>query len=112
MPLILFNVVGLVLAVRMVLAMGVHWAWMIPLGAALLVPLLGLLVLLVVQNQATLLLKARGLRPGLMGVPPDELAILNANACQRCGYDLTGLEAVRCPECGAHEPLKVVTARL
>ncbi len=27
--------------------------------------------------------------------------LMNRATCQRCGYDLRGLEVPRCPECGA-----------
>lgn len=44
--------------------------------------------------------RATGLRSGILGVREEQLKRIRSGVCFFCGYDLSGLSAAVCPECG------------
>lgn len=86
--------------VRLSLAMGGSGAMTWVAGLLLCVPILNFALLASLNARATDLLRAHGVRVGVMGAPQSEIRKLAPGVCRSCGYDLTGLAADRCPECG------------
>ncbi len=64
------------------------------------VPVLSLLIMLVINLQATRKLREAGLHVGFLGVREEDVIRLQPNLCGQCGYDLTGNVSGICPECG------------
>lgn len=92
---------GLVVMIMLMLAQGKHPVMIVLLTVLMLVPLVNLLVLVHVNAEATLLLKMRGVRVGVLGAPRSEWPKLRKGHCAGCGYDRSGLEMMAaCPECG------------
>jgi|GEM_PF-2350501 len=104
------QIAALVQVCRLAHALGTNIVFVVILGVAMLIPLVNLLLLLSENGRATRRLKKAGLKVGLMGVPPEDLHRLKEGACNGCGYDLRGLDAQVCPECGLEHPL-VSTAK-
>ena len=96
---------ALIQVTRLCYATGTGIVVTILVAFLMLLPLLNLIIMLVVNVQATGQLKRAGLRVGLMGASPDQLVKLREGACNGCGYDLAGLDASICPECGLQKPL-------
>jgi len=93
-------------AIFIMLADGTHVVVIVLAAILLFAPCGGILILLLINRRATRLLRAAGLRVGLMGVNPDEVErILDPNLCTTCGYNLTGNLSGLCPECGTPLPL-------
>jgi len=91
-------IVGVVSLMR---ALRRNIVWIVLCGFAMLMPLLGLLILLSINSQATRHLREAGIKVGFMGVSDEVVRrATSANICQSCGYDLTGNESGVCPECG------------
>lgn len=91
----------IVAVLRVQAAVGIHLLWRLLSVPLLPIPIIGLLIMVVVNSQASATLRASGVRVGLFGVDPVQLQRLSApNLCQQCGYDLTGNLSGRCPECG------------
>ncbi|MFG0304717.1 MAG: hypothetical protein ACF8Q5_00740 [Phycisphaerales bacterium JB040] len=101
---------ALVQVCRLAHALGTNIVLVVILGFAMLLPLINLLLLLSENGRATRRLKKAGLKVGLIGVSPEQLHRLREGACNGCGYDLAGLDASVCPECGLEHPL-VSTAK-
>ena len=93
-------VVSMVYFARLALAVGTHPVTVAIACAAMLLPLIGLIVLLVVNGRATLFLRFAGSKVGLLGVSNREMHKLYAGACENCGYSTENLAGDRCPECG------------
>ena len=67
----------------------------------MIIPLINLILLLFVNNEATTMLRTKGAKVGFFGVSPDEYPKLHKGNCMGCGYDRSGLELLApCPECG------------
>ena len=95
---------AIVQTVRMSIAAGSNPIIAGVCGAFMIVPLLGLILLLLANIRASALLRANGVRVGLLGVPPAEMQKLVIGACPSCGYDIRGLLSPQCPECGTVLP--------
>lgn len=90
----------LVYVVKMAMAYGYH-AILAVLGAiAVVVPCIGLLTLVARNQRVIASLRGANIRVGFMGVSKTEMLKLRLGVCHGCGYDLRGLRAARCPECG------------
>ncbi|MBK7403577.1 MAG: hypothetical protein IPJ41_02805 [Phycisphaerales bacterium] len=93
--------VGLVLVIRLMVAEGKHPVVIVLLSLLMFLPIINLLVLVHVNSEATLTLKAQGIKIGLLGAPKSEWAKLKPGHCRGCGYDRAGIELLgACPECG------------
>ena len=98
---LLFQLAGLVQILRLAASLQTSIFLRIAYIVLLFIPLINLLVLLTVNGQANSVLKAAGVRVGLVGVPQSEFAKLTRGNCRGCGYDRSGLELLQgCPECG------------
>ena len=98
----LVAVVGVIIAsARLAKATGSNLFLAIIGGLLTLVPILGLLLLLAANARATRVLKRHGVPVGFLGVSKAQVARLREGACKSCGYDIRGLKAGVCPECGA-----------
>jgi hypothetical protein len=98
---ILFQILALIQTFRLSAAMKKGYLLPILLIFGVFVPLLGLIMLLLISNQANTLLKAAGVKIGFMGVPKSEYPKLMKGHCSGCGYSREGLEPYQtCPECG------------
>lgn len=93
-------IVSIVLIARMAIVYGVHPALGVLGGLAIVLPCIGLILLLLLNQRVTSTLKAAGCKVGLMGVSKDEMHKLRMGVCSGCGYDLRGLTQATCPECG------------
>ena len=102
---VIVQLVGIALVVRMASAEGSHWSTCVLYAILMLVPCINVLVLVHVNQRATTMLKDRGVRIGLMGVPRRQMEMLEDGRCRGCGYDMRGLDGARCPECGVEFPL-------
>lgn len=92
---------SLVCIILLMVAQRRHIVSIVLLSIGMFIPLINLLVILHVNSEATSLLKARGARVGLLGVPSHEVAKLLPGNCAGCGYQRAGLEPLAaCPECG------------
>ena len=92
---------SLVCIILLMVAQRRHPVSIVLLSIGMLIPLINLFVLLHVNSEATSLLKARGAKVGLFGVPAHEVAKLLPGNCAGCGYQRAGLEPLAaCPECG------------
>ena len=92
---------GLVMSILLMVAERKNIFVIVLLSLLLFLPLINLLVLLHINSQATLLLKYRGVKVGLLGAPKAEWGKLRVGHCRGCGYDRSGLEILaQCPECG------------
>ncbi len=89
------------MTVRLMIALGRNAVLASFLAIGMLIPLVGVLLVASVDGRASRLLRQRGVKVGLLGVPVDELHKLIRGACPKCGYDIRGLTAAVCPECGA-----------
>ncbi len=71
----------------------------------LFIPFLNILTLLQLHAEASVILKERGLRAGILGMSKVDRLKLREGRCQSCGYDLSGTASSnRCPECGDDQP--------
>ena len=69
--------------------------------SGLVFPILSLIVLLLISNKATGMLKAAGVKRGIMGVRRSDYFKLMHGNCTGCGYSREGLDPMQvCPECG------------
>lgn len=94
-------IAGLVVMILLMVAQRKHPVVIVLLSILTFIPLINLLVLLHVNSVATMELKARGVRVGLLGTPKSELPKLKPGHCAGCGYDRSGIELLAaCPECG------------
>ena len=91
------------MSVRLSLACAGSGAMTLVAALLMFIPILNFALLASLNARATEILRARGVRVGVMGAPRAEIEKLRPGACRSCGYDLTGLDAARCPECGAPE---------
>ena len=92
---------GLVAIILLMVAEKKHPLIIILLSLLMFVPLINLLVLIHVNSEATMMLKAQEIKVGLLGVSPAERIKLRTGHCRGCGYDRTGIELLGpCPECG------------
>lgn len=92
---------ALVMSILLMAAEGKHPLLIVLLALLMFVPLVGLLVLLHINSEATMLLRFRGVKVGLLGAPKSEWGKLQAGHCRGCGYDRSGIELLSpCPECG------------
>lgn len=92
---------GLITSILLMVAERKHPMLIVLLVVLMFVPLVGLLVLLHINSEATMLLKFRGVKVGLLGAPKSEWSKLAAGHCRGCGYDRSGIELLApCPECG------------
>ena len=99
--LLLIQILAIVQAFRLTRRMRASLLYPIIMLLGILMPLLGLIMLVIINNKANVLLKGAGVRVGLMGVPKSEYFKLMPGHCHMCGYDRHGLSlAGACPECG------------
>jgi hypothetical protein len=61
----------------------------------------GRIVSMLIGGAAALVYMLRGYQRGLRRILRDRLAEEGTMFCPKCGYCLKGIEAKRCPECGA-----------
>jgi hypothetical protein len=67
----------------------------------MLAPSVDLILLVLINESATITLREAGLRVGLTGVKQDDLErVLNPALCTGCGYELMGNVSGICHECG------------
>ncbi len=93
--------VAVVFACRLSHAMGAPvWRVVVAALVFLCVGLLGTLVLFVLHDRATRLLRANGCKVGRFGVSRDNVRSLHEGACGGCGYDIRAIQSGKCPECG------------
>lgn len=86
--------------VRLFAAMRVGLVMRVVYIVLLFIPLVSLVIVLLASAQATSMLRATGVRVGLMGVPRDEVDRLRPGHCRGCGYDRSALDLMApCPEC-------------
>jgi hypothetical protein len=90
----------IVSVVRMAVAYGVHPAMGVLGGLCLVIPCAGVLLLAALNMRVTATLQTQGVKVGLLGPPPSEMTKLRLGVCRGCGYDLRGVSAAVCPECG------------
>jgi hypothetical protein len=101
-------VLVVVAVVMMLAAMRRHIVVICLYGLLTFAPCANLVILLLVNSQATRALRKAGLRVGLMGVKDEDVVrLLSPNLCRQCAYDLTGNVSGRCPECGTLIPRAV-----
>lgn len=94
-------IAGLVISIRLMTAERKHPILIVLLCLGMFIPLINLFVLLHINSEATMLLRARGVKVGLLGAPKSEWPKLRAGHCRGCGYDRSGIEILaQCPECG------------
>ena len=99
--LMLVQLLALVQTFRLSASMKSGYLMPILLIFGIFIPLLGLIMLLLISGQANGMLKASGVKIGLMGVPKSEYPKLKKGNCPGCGYSRDGLEPLQtCPECG------------
>lgn len=65
-----------------------------------LVPVLGWVVVCLIQHRAVVLLRSHGIKTELFGTDQRVRQSLIMPICMHCGYDLTGTTGALCPECG------------
>lgn len=82
--------------------MGKRAAFAILTSAAMLVPILNLIVLVVVNLEACRILRRAGLRVGTIGVDANGMARIGeiTGHCTKCWHKLTERESAYCAECG------------
>jgi hypothetical protein len=91
---------GLVMVILLMIAEGKHPVVIVLLSLLMFVPIINLLVLVHVNSEATMTLKAQGIKVGLLGAPKAEWIKLRPGHCRGCGYDRSGIELLAaCPEC-------------
>ncbi len=93
-------VLSIVLCARLARRTGAGAVFLVLTVLIMLLPCLNLLWLLMVNGRATRHIQAAGVRVGFFGVARDDLAALLEGACAGCGYDIRGVTAAQCPECG------------
>lgn len=92
---------NIVFIVRLINAQGTHVVVQILVALLALAPLVNLLVMLMANSQATATLRAAGIKIGFLGATKRNVKMaVSIGRCRQCDYDLTGLTAGRCPECG------------
>lgn len=98
-------IVTLVYVAKMAIAYGYH-PIMAGFGAiAVVVPCIGLLILVALNQRVNGSLQRANVKVGFMGVSKAEMMKLRLGVCRHCGYDLRGLPSPQCPECGwVNEP--------
>jgi hypothetical protein len=96
----LSQVAWIVQIVRLFAAMRVGLALRLVYVVLLVIPLVSLVIVLLASAQATSMLRAAGVRVGLMGVSRDDVDRLRPGHCRGCGYDRQALDLLEpCPEC-------------
>jgi hypothetical protein len=86
--------------VRLSLATGGGIVIAVMVGILGMIPVVNLLVMLMYSHRATRILRRNGVHVGLLGVGKDEWTKMVGGSCLACGYDVRGLPASVCPECG------------
>lgn len=99
---VLLHVGAMVFAVWLSVRAGHHPVLTVLIVFAMFVPFGNVVVLAIVNRDATGILRKAGVKVGLMGVPPAHMFRLYEGICTTCGYDVTQLptDAAACPECG------------
>lgn len=92
---------GMVQTARLAVAAGKPGGIAFTCALLMLIPAVGPLVLMLVNTSATKILQRCGARVGFLGVSAMQMRALVLGACPTCGYDIRGLPAPVCPECGA-----------
>lgn len=98
--LILINIVTIVFIARMGRAYGLHMALAIIGAIAVVLPCIGLLLLVSLNQRVTRTIQASGAKVGFLGVNKQQMNKLREGVCASCGYNLRGITGHRCPECG------------
>ena len=102
--LLALGIASIVQTVRLEVAAGGNIVVAVLVGILMLVPLLGLILVAIVNGRATGILRKHGARVGFLGVTKDEMRKLTIGCCPMCGYPTAGLTNPTCPECGTLIP--------
>jgi hypothetical protein len=101
------GIASIVQTVRLEVAAGGNVVVAVLVGILMLVPLLGLILVAIINGRATGILRKHGARVGFLGVTKDEMRKLTIGCCPMCGYPTAGLTNPTtpiCPECGTPIP--------
>jgi hypothetical protein len=92
---------GLVAMILLMIAQAKHPVTIVLLSLLMFIPIVNLLVLVHVNSEATIALKAQEIKVGFLGASKSEWIKLRRGHCRGCGYDRSGIELLGpCPECG------------
>lgn len=118
LALLVMTISVLVAVVTLTIALRRHVIVTVLYAVLMLAPCINLIILLVINQQATAVLRKAGLRVGLMGVKDEQVVrLLGLYVCRKCSYSLIGNVSGVCPECGTpvgtgpHGPGPTVPAR-
>ncbi|MFI4897371.1 MAG: hypothetical protein ACIARR_06060 [Phycisphaerales bacterium JB059] len=98
---VIVTLLTIAMSVRLSLACAGSGAMTLVAALLMFIPMLNFALLASLNARATEILRAAGVRVGVMGAPLSEIRKLRPGLCRACGYDLSGLRDDRCPECGA-----------
>lgn len=102
---LVIQILAIIQAFRLTIAVRASLAYPILMVIfGLIITWIGLIMLVVINQKATNVLKAHGIKVGFLGVPKSEYPKFMRGHCRGCGYSREGLSSTMpCPECG-HTP--------